>query len=148
VILGALAALVLVVPASAGGAQVTRGEFHEFAAGAGMHISGHAVMVRTADGRTLVSVHVEGLAAATYGSHVHRLPCDTRDAAGNLAGGHYKYDPAGLANDLNEIWPGFTSNAAGIGNGNARNDWTAGPTAVSVVIHAPGGARIACADLE
>lgn len=29
-ILGALAALVLVVPAAAGGAQVTRGEFHEF----------------------------------------------------------------------------------------------------------------------
>jgi hypothetical protein len=46
------------------------------------------------------------------------------------------------------IWPGFTTNAAGVGNGNATVGWTAGSTAVSVVVHAPGGAKIACADLE
>jgi len=36
---------------------------------------------------------------------------------------------------------------AGVGNGNATVEWTAGATAVSVVVHAPGGAKIACADL-
>ncbi|MBA2372967.1 MAG: hypothetical protein H0V74_02020 [Chloroflexi bacterium] len=39
-------------------------------------------------------------------------------------------------------------NDSGVGNGNARNDGIAGGTAVSVVVHAPGGAKIACADLE
>ncbi len=150
VILGAVAALVLVMPASAGGATVTRGTFHAFAAGAGMDISGHAVMVRTADGRTIVSVHVEGLVRNTiYGAHVHMKACG--DAS---AGVHYRFDPNGPANDDNEIWPGFTSNAAGVGNGNARNDQTAGEDAVSVVVHAPPPApgavapRIACADLR
>jgi hypothetical protein len=75
-ILGVLAALAIVVPTTAGGAEVTRGRFHAFAAGSGMDISGHAVMVRTADGRTFVSVHVEGLAPdTTYASHVHKQAC-------------------------------------------------------------------------
>lgn len=127
----------------AGGATVTRGDFSAFATGAGQPIAGAAVMVRTADGKTIVAVHVEGLAAGTtYGSHVHQLPCGTSEADG-----HYKNDPAGPATPPNEIWPGFTTNAAGIGNGNATVDWTAGAAAVSVVVHAPGGAKIACADL-
>lgn len=147
-ILGALAALILVMPAAAGGAQVTRGHFHAFAVGAGMGISGHAVMIRTSDGRTFVSVHVEGLAPNTsYQSHVHAARCDV-----GLADGHYKHDPSGPANDENEIWPGFTTNADGIGNGNARNDWRAGAGAVSVVVHidapAPANYKLACADLE
>jgi hypothetical protein len=144
-IFGALAALVLVLPAAAGGARATRGDFHEFAAGASMDISGHAVMVRTADGRTFVSVHVEGLAAdAVYGSHVHLKACND-DAAGT----HYRFDPAGAGISPNEIWPGpFTANQGGIGNGNTTADGIAGETARSVVIHAPGGAKIACSDLE
>jgi len=146
--LGALAALAVVVPASAGGAEVTRGRFHSFAAGTGMDISGHATMVRTGDGRTFVSVHVEGLAPSTsYQSHVHAARCEV-----GLADGHYKHESAGPANDQNEIWPGFTTNAAGIGNGKARNDWTAGADAVSVVVHidaaAPANVKIACANLE
>ena len=136
-------ALVLAPGVLAGGATVTRGEFGAFATGVGLPITGLAVMVRTADGKTTVAVHVEGLAAGTtYGSHVHQLPCGTSDADG-----HYKNDPAGPATPPNEIWPGFTTNAAGVGNGNATVDWTAGATAVSVVVHAPGGAKIACADL-
>ena len=128
----------------AAGATVTRGDLSAFAAGAGLAISGRAQMVRTADGKTIVTVHVEGLAAnTTYGSHVHQLPCGTSDADG-----HYKNDPAGPAAPPNEIWPGFTTDDAGIGNGNATVDWTAGAAAVSVVVHAPGGAKIACADLE
>jgi Cu-Zn family superoxide dismutase len=118
----------------ASGAKVTRGDIRAFALGAGLEISGRAQMIRTADGRTIVTVHVEGLAPDTaYGSHVHQQACATGEADG-----HYKFDPAGPPAPPNEIWPAFTTNVAG----------TAGPNAVSVVVHAPGGAKIACADLH
>jgi len=124
-------------------ATVTRGEVRAFASGTGLEISGRAQMVRTADGRTIVTVQVEGLLPDTaYGSHVHQLPC-----ASGEADGHYKFDPTGPAAPPNEIWPAFTTNAAGRGSGFASVPGTAGPSAVSVVIHAPGGAKIACADL-
>jgi hypothetical protein len=125
-------------------ATVTRGDLHEFN-GYGSTISGHAQMIRTADGRTIVSVHVEGFVPGlTYASHVHAAAC-----AAGLADGHYKFDPAGAAAPPNEIWPGpFTANEAGIGQADTIAEGTAGPTAVSVVIHAPGGAKIACADLQ
>jgi hypothetical protein len=126
------------------GATVTRGEIKSFATGAGLPITGRAQMIRTPEGATIVSVHVEGLAAnTTYGSHVHQLPCGVSDADG-----HYRNDPAGPAAPPNEIWPGFTTNDAGIGNGNATVRWVAGASAQSVVVHAPGGAKIACADLR
>lgn len=144
-VLGILAALAIAVPTAAGGADVTRGRFHAFAAGAGMDIGGHAVMIRTADGRTFVSVHVEGLAPnTTYASHVHAKACG--DAEAN---GHYQHDGTAV-NDENEIWPGFTTNSDGIGNGKARNDWVARASAMSVVVHRAGAApnKIACSDLE
>jgi hypothetical protein len=142
-----LAAGVLVAafaPSALGAATVTRGDLHEFN-GYGSTITGRAQMVRTADGRTIVSVHVEGLVPGlTYASHVHAAACAT-----GLADGHYRFDPAGAAAPPNEIWPGpFTANEAGIGNADTIAEGTAGPTAVSVVIHAPGGAKIACADLQ
>jgi hypothetical protein len=128
----------------ASGARVTWGAVHAFATGAGQDISGTARMIRTADGKTIVVIHVEGLAANTaYGSHVHQQACANGDADG-----HYKFDPAGPATPPNEIWPGFTTNAAGVGNGYASVDGSAGPNAMSVVVHAPGGAKIACADLH
>src|SRR5262245_60773248 len=136
--------VVAFAPSALGAAEVTQGDFHPFAAGVGMSITGSAQMVRTADGKTFVKVHVEGLASNTsYPAHVHQLPCGTSDADG-----HYRNDPAGPALPPNEIWPGFTTNATGIGNGNATVDWTAGGTAVSVVVHSPTGAKIACADLQ
>jgi hypothetical protein len=137
---GLLAAL---APNALASAQVTRGDFSSFNGYTGT-ITGRAQMVRTADGKTIVSIHVEGLVpGTTYGSHVHAAACAT-----GLADGHYKFDPAGAATPPNEIWPGpFTANEAGIGNADTIADGTAGPTAVSVVIHAPGGAKIACADL-
>ncbi len=142
-----LLAAALAGPAAGGSAEVTRGDFHAFAAGAGMAISGHAQMVRTADGRTFVSVHVTGLLPnTTYGAHVHKSACDVGDADG-----HYQYATGtgpDYVNDVNEIWPGFTTNAAGVGNGRAMNEGTAGAAAVAVIVHAPGGAKIACADLE
>ena len=138
--LGLLAALAPNVLASA---QVTHGDFAQFN-GYGSTITGRAQMVRTADGKTIVSIHVEGLVpGTTYAAHVHAAAC-----AVGLADGHYRFDPAGAAAPPNEIWPGpFTANDAGIGNADTIADGTAGPTAVSVVIHAPGGAKIACADL-
>jgi Cu-Zn family superoxide dismutase len=140
----ALLTVAVVPSAAAGGATVTRGDVHAFAAGAGMELGGRAQMVRTADGRTIVTVHVTGLSPDTaYGAHVHQQACGVGDADG-----HYKFDPVGPATPPNEIWPGFSTDAAGVGNGRATVDGTAGPTAVSVVIHATGGAKIACADLH
>jgi hypothetical protein len=125
-------------------ANVTRGDLRAFAAGAGLGLNGHAEMVRTADGKTIVTVHVEGLQPNTaYGSHVHQQACGAGDADG-----HYEFDPTGPAAPPNEIWPSFTTNAAGIGNGRAVVYQTAGSAAVSVVVHAPGGAKIGCADLD
>ena len=142
---GALAIAAYAPTVVADSAAVTRGDFAAFAAGAGLSISGRAQMVRTAAGKTIVTVHLEGLAAGTtYGSHVHKAAC----AAGD-ADGHYRLDPAGPAAPPNEIWPGpLTTNSAGVGNGNVTVSYTAGPDAVSVVVHAPGGAKIACADLH
>ena len=145
-VLTALALSAAFAPSAlAGGAVVTRGELSAFAAGAGQPISGSAQMIRTPDGRTFVIVHVEGLAPdTTYASHVHKQACADGDADG-----HYRFDPAGSATPPNEIWPGpFTTNDAGIGNANTIAEGTAGPAAVSVVVHAPGGAKIACADLQ
>jgi hypothetical protein len=105
---GASLVLAFVPSALAGGAVVTRGDVSAFATGVGLPISGRVQMVRTADEKTTVTVHVEGLAAnTTYGSHVHQLPCGTSDADG-----HYKNDPAGPAAPPNEIWPAFTTNDA------------------------------------
>ncbi len=131
--------------ALADGSTVTRGNITAFATGVGQPITGRAQMVRTADGRTIVTVHVEGLAPnTTYASHVHKQACAVGDADG-----HYRFDPAGAATPPNEIWPGpFTTNDDGVGNANTTASGTAGSTAVSVVVHAPGGAKIACADLS
>jgi hypothetical protein len=144
-IAGAVALVVMLAPSVlARGATVTRGDFSAFATGVGLPISGHAQMLRTPDGKTIVTVHVQGLApSTTYGSHVHASACDD-----GFADGHYKFDPAGPAAPPNELWPGFTTNPAGIGSGSYTAFATAGATAVSVVVHAPGGAKIACADLR
>ncbi len=138
-------------PAVSAGAQVTRGEFNVFAAGVGdprfEHLSGHAQMVRAADGKTIVTVAVTGLVpGTTYPVHVHAAPC-----AVGLADGHFQFQPGGAVDAYNELWPGFTANAAGAGNGMAVAERTAGLNAVSVVIHSPDRSpapKVACADLE
>ena len=135
---------------SAESATVTRGALTPFAAGTGGSIGGRAQMVRDAGGTTNVSLHVEGLnPGGTYASHVHAAPC-----AVGAADGHYKLDPAGPATPPNEIWLGggpFVANGGGIANAQAVAAFTAGPTAVSVVVHdlsLPSTAnKVACADL-
>ena len=139
-------ALALALPGLASSGEVTAGAFQTYAAGPGLgyEISGHAHMTRTADGKTIVSVHAIGLLPDTaYGVHVHNKACGD-----NNGGGHYQDIVGGAVDAVNEIWPLFTTNAAGIGNGYAANDFRARPDAQAVVIHAPGGARIACADLD
>ncbi|HEX9924015.1 MAG TPA: hypothetical protein VGD99_15260 [Anaerolineae bacterium] len=146
ILLSLAIALIGITAVAAGGAQVTNGGFQTFAAGleSGYDISGRAQMVRTADGRTLTQVQAWGLATrTTYPVHVHNAPCGV-----NNAGGHYQDVVGGPVDDVNEIWPGFTTNANGHGNGYAANDFIARPEAQSVVIHDVDGARIACADLQ
>lgn len=138
--------LAVALPALASGGEVTSGDFNTYAAGIGrgFEIDGRAHMTRTADGRTLVSVHATGLVANTaYGVHVHNKACN--DANG---GGHYQHVVGGPVDPYNEIWPLFTTNPAGIGNGKAVHAFTARPEAQAVVIHDTDGARIACADLD
>lgn len=147
---GLAGAALAAAAASAESATVTRGALTPFAAGAGGSISGQAQMVRNASGSTIVSLHVEGLTpGGTYASHVHAAPC-----AVGAADGHYKHDPAGPATPPNEIWPAggpFVANGGGIANGQAVAGFTAGPNAVSVVVHdlsLPSTAnKVACADL-
>ena len=141
-----LSVLALALPGLASGGEVTSGAIQTYAAGIGrgFDVGGQAHMTRTADGKTLVSVHTTGLAPnTTYGVHVHNKACN--DANG---GGHYQNVPGGAVDPYNEIWPLFTTNPAGIGNGNAVHAFTARPEAQAVVIHDTDGARIACADLE
>ena len=148
VLASSLALLALAASALAQGALVTRGSFHTYSSGPslGYEVGGQAQMIRTADGKTIVHVQLTGLHPhVTYGAHVHNLPCGVNDG-----GGHYQHVVGGPVDAVNEIWPGFTTNAAGNGSGNAMNDFTARPEAQSVVIHDPeaGNARIACADLQ
>jgi Cu/Zn superoxide dismutase len=146
----ALVILVLVLafalPGLASEGEVTRGAFQTYASGPalGYDISGHARMTRTADGKTLVSTHAAGLLPNTsYGVHVHNQACSN----GN-GGGHYQEAVGGPVDPYNEIWPLFTTDEQGVGNGKAVHAFYARPEAQAVVIHAPGGARIACADLK
>jgi hypothetical protein len=138
--------LAISIPGLASGGEVTRGKFHTFATGVerGYDITGQTHMTRTASGKTIVSVHASGLAVQTaYGVHVHNKACN--DANG---GGHYQNEVGGAVDEYNEIWPLFTTNPAGNGNGKAKHDFYARPEAQAVVIHDTDGARIACADLE
>lgn len=146
----AILVVLMAAPLSAQGARVTTGSLEVFAAGIGHadygDVEGKAVMIRTASGATIVVVTVSGLKPGeTYGSHVHKQTCND-----NYAGGHYGFGFAvpGGALDGSEIWPGpFTANSAGRAVGSTVVGATAGSSAVAVVIHAPGGAKIACADL-
>lgn len=153
-LLGAALLLVaLLVPTTAlsadQAATATRGTFTTLSGGAdlGYDLDGHAVMVRSpATGTTRVRVHVSGLEPdTTYGVHVHAASCDTTPPGG----GHYQHEVGGAVDAVNEIWPTVTTNAAGVGMGDAVHDHVARADAQAIVIHWPGNAavRLACLDL-
>jgi Cu-Zn family superoxide dismutase len=119
--------------------------------------------VYDAAGRTMVQLHVWGLAPNTaYGGHAHINECR---ATGAAAGPHFQHvvdpvtpstDPQ-YANPRNEIWLDLTTNSAGHGVATTRVPWQFSPDrrAKSVIIHiehtktGPGeagvaGARLGC----
>lgn len=139
------------VTAGTGNALVTRGKFVTLPGGVdlGYTISGTAVMIRTQanGGTTSVRVAVRGLEPnTTYKAHVHNGLCSD-DPAG---GGHYQNVVGGDVDAYNEIWPGFTTNSAGVGIGTATHEAWARGDARAVVIHWPddSSVRLACVDLK
>lgn len=135
--------------AGASPGAVSGGRFNEYAAGPTLgytDIAGRAVLVR-GTARTTAWVEVRGLVpGTTYGVHVHSGGCD------NPSSPHYFFAgpvPDGDGPGADEIWPGpVRANRAGIGRGRTVVGATAEGSAASVVVHAPAGARIACADLS
>ena len=148
--------VVAAAPAAAGTgarrhAEVTKGTFVTLPGGAdlGYEVEGRAVMVRMPwrGGRTFVAVQVRGLDPTTaYPAHVHNAPC----SADPPGGSHYQHEIGGAVDDVNEIWPAVTTNAAGNGRGWATHRHWARPDAQSIVIHYPANTsiRLACADLS
>ena len=93
---------------------------------------------------TNVTLEVTGLQPnRQYGAHAHTKPCG---GDGKDAGPHFQFkpdpvtpsvDPA-YANNVNEIWLDFTTDAAGAGRATATVPWVfpADRRAASVIIHA------------
>lgn len=131
------------------------GTFNETQAGAdlGYDLHGSAKMMISPNG-TIVRVHIAGLdPAKDYGSHLHNGTC----ASGG--GGHYQDVEGGATVPPNELHittsgtilesnPGGVAHARGSATWQARTSSTTQTNALSVVVHEPGGERIACADLS
>lgn len=150
---------VVLVTSTAGAAdhESLHGTFTTTSTGAtaGYDIHGSAKLTVVADSTT-ADVNIAGLDPALhYGSHLHDGTC----ASGG--GNHYRNAPAGAATPPNELWlstsdnpvGGIDSNPGGVAHASGSAPWTARLTseqtnARSIVVHAPGGARIACADLS
>jgi superoxide dismutase, Cu-Zn family len=93
---------------------------------------------------TNVTLEVTGLQPnRRYGAHAHTKPCG---GDGKDAGPHFQFtpdpvtpsvDPA-YANNVNEIWLDFTTDAAGAGRATSTVPWVfpADRRAASVIIHA------------
>lgn len=142
--------------ASAANKAGFHGTFNETQAGAdlGYDIHGSAKMTISTSG-TVVKVNVAGLdPAKNYGSHLHNGTCLSG------GGGHYQDVVVGGAiTPPNELWlttsgailqsnPGGVAHATGSATWEARTSSATATNARSVVVHEPGGTRIACADLD
>jgi Cu-Zn family superoxide dismutase len=166
--LAAAAALAVAAPAIAENVSRASGELIRYpgqvvAADAPDGATARVQSVETADGRTIVTLHVSGMEPfAAYGAHAHVHACGS---TGGAAGPHFQHvpdpvtpstDPA-YAKPQNEIWLDLTTNAAGEGRAKAVVDWQFSPErrAGSVIIHekhtltgtgeaGTAGKRVAC----
>lgn len=142
-------------PADAAQTSVVHGRFQQTATGDDLRydLDGHAVMMTGRRG-THVGIVARGLdPSKTYSSHLHDGTCVSG------GGGHYQDVEGGATTPPNELWitngaAGLVPHRSGIVVGGGSATWTArlhsttASNALSVVIHEPGGARIACADLD
>jgi hypothetical protein len=142
--------------ATAGGHSSYHGVFHETGVGAGLGYDIHGSAKMTiGPSSTTVKINVSGLdPAKTYGSHLHNGTCATG------GGGHYQDIAGGQIVPPNELWltnsgTSLRSNRGGVAHATGSAPWIARTSATapttnarSVVVHEPGGARIACADLS
>ena len=108
-------------------------------------------------GRTLVTLHVDGLPAGrSFGAHLHRDSC-----ASAFGGPHYQApDPANPvaanADADHEVWLDLTANAAGRGRALAAVPFAVQGGARAVVVHqgehtmvgGTAGQRLACIDVS
>lgn len=94
------------------------------------------------EGELRIELSVRGFPAArTFGSHLHKLPCDDP----MKAGGHYQHMPfptGGMASDpayanaTNEAWLDFTTDATGKGEIALTVSWLPRPgEAQAIIIH-------------
>lgn len=127
-------------------------------ANAAMNVAGTITAFAEAGGKTRFVLSVTGLPAnTTFGSHLHKLACNDTQA-----GGHYQNllppdggVPADVANNTNEVWLDFTTDATGAGKSETTVAWVprAGG-AKAIVIHAmktadggAAGAKLACTSM-
>lgn len=130
------------------------GVFAETPTGSNLGYDVHGSVKMTIDlAGTVVKVNVSGLdPEKVYGSHLHNGTC----ASGG--GGHYQDIEGGATVPPNELWlssfgAGLVPNAGVVAHGAGSAAWMARVSSAltnarSVVVHEPGGARIACADLQ
>lgn len=111
----------------------------------GYVVQGRAHLVRTVDEETVVQLHIEGLDPETeYPTYVYRFPCDVQNG-----GMRYQIEPDGPADDVNELWPTFTTDEEGVGQASLTVDHRVRGDAQSVVVHDPNSnSRLACATLS
>ncbi len=126
----------LILPSvQASSSSVTRGRFHNLAAGTieALDIWGHAQLVR-ADDKTILTVHIVGLKPShQYQAEVHKKP--------DCGGGDYRLNGE-------EIEADFATNPDGNGHAKTTVEGTADQGARSVVIEDAGDEHLACASLE
>jgi len=122
----------------------TSGEAIALAAASGMSLTGTAVMTRKLTGVTSLALVMTGLApSTTYKAHVHNQAC-----AVDSGGSHYKIDPAITDTaETNEIWFDLTSGADGSASDATWTEHALRADALSIVVHDPQSARLACFDL-
>ena len=105
------------------------------------NVAGEAALARH-DAGTTVTVDLDHLVPdVDYIVHVHTGAC------ADGGGPHYRHDVDGSDMPPNELHLAFTAQADGSGFMTVENDRVANRDAASVVIHAVGGDKIACADL-